>query len=69
VGAASARPAARQGLVATLARDPAGDVLPEDRRVEALGDRFDLAATQRVDPLEYQLEVGLCLVMAHRFLL
>jgi hypothetical protein len=37
--------------------------------VEALCDRADLVATQSVDPLEHQLDVGLCLGMAHRFLL
>src|SRR5262249_51873662 len=56
-------------LRASLARDGARRVLPGDVRVEAVGDRVDVAAAQRIDPVEHQLQVGLCLLVVHRLLL
>jgi hypothetical protein len=37
--------------------------------VEALGDRVDVVLAQRVDPVEYELQVGLCLLVVHCLLL
>src|SRR5262245_22410203 len=34
--------------------------------MEALGDRVDVAAPHGVDPVEHELQVGLCLLVVHR---
>jgi hypothetical protein len=55
-------------LVAPLAANVAGDVDPGDVGVEAVGDRVDLTPTQRIDPVECELQVVLCLDAVHLFL-
>src|SRR6266545_2755843 len=55
-------------LLTSPAGDRAGDVLPGHVEVEPVGERVDVVAAQRVDPVEYELEVGFCLVVTHRYL-
>jgi hypothetical protein len=65
-GRAGAQPG--EYLVASPAGDRAGDVYPGDVEVEMVGERVDVAAAQRVDPVEHEFEVGFCLVEARRYL-
>src|SRR5262245_53180578 len=63
LGGAAAQPG--EDLIAPLARDRCGDVFPSDVWVEMLSDRVDIAAPQRVDPVQHELEIGLYGVGAH----
>src|SRR5262249_28965400 len=66
-------PGAARSQASTCSRPsqarPPATVFPNDIGGGAPGGPVDVGAAQRVDPVEHELQVGLCLLVVHRLLL